>query len=105
MRKNVLFVIDSLNCGGAEKSLVSLLPLLNCEKYDIHLWMLHRGGVFESLVPDNVAIEPEPPYTPFDRLKFRFALMLYSLVYRIKRMKSIKEHGAETLWKCAGWAY
>lgn len=105
MRKNVLFVIDSLNCGGAEKSLVSLLPLLNCEKYDIHLWMLHRGGVFESLVPDNVAIEPEPRYTPFDRLKLRLALMLYSLVYRIKRMKSIKEHGAETLWKCAGWAY
>ena len=34
MKKKVLFMIDSLTCGGAEKSLVSLLPLLNYDKVD-----------------------------------------------------------------------
>ena len=105
MKKTVLFVIDSLNCGGAEKSLVSLLGLLNYEKYDIHLWILHRGGVFESSLPDNVTLEPEPQYTSFNRLKYRLAQVLYSIVYRLKRLVCIKEHGAETLWKCLGWAY
>lgn len=27
MKKKVLFLIDSLTCGGAEKGIVSLLPL------------------------------------------------------------------------------
>ena len=35
MKKKVLFMIDSLTCGGAEKSLVSLLPLLNYDKVDV----------------------------------------------------------------------
>ena len=36
MKKKILFVIDSLVCGGAEKSLVSLLPLLNRNKYELY---------------------------------------------------------------------
>ena len=34
-RERVLFVIESLGCGGAEKSLVSLLSLLDSHKYDL----------------------------------------------------------------------
>lgn len=51
MRKSILFIIDSLTCGGAEKSLVSLLPLLNQEKYELYLWTRSPGGAFASLVP------------------------------------------------------
>ena len=35
MRKSILFVINSLGCGGAEKSLLSLLSLLDYDKYDV----------------------------------------------------------------------
>jgi len=105
MRKKILFVIDSLKCGGAEKSLASLLPLLNRDKYEIHLWMLHRGGEFESLLPEHIIIEPEPIYDSLERIKMRMACMSYSVKYRIKRLLGIQEHGAETLWKCTGWAY
>ena len=56
MKKKILFIIDSLNCGGAEKSLVSLLPLLNQEKYKVYLWMLSATGPFVNLVPQNVEI-------------------------------------------------
>lgn len=105
MKKIILFIIDSLGCGGAEKSLVSLLPLLNRDKYEIHLWMLHRGGEFEALLPEHIIIEPEPLYGLLERIKMRMASLCYSLTYRIKRLLGIHEHGAETFWKCVGWAY
>lgn len=105
MKKRILFVIDSLGCGGAEKSLVSLLPLLNRDKYEIHLWMLHRGGEFEALLPEHIIIEPEPIYGLIERIKKCMASLCYSLTYRIKRLLGIHEHGAETLWKCMRWAF
>lgn len=100
--KKIFFVIDSLGCGGAEKSLVSLLPLLNRDKYEIYLWVLHRGGVFESLLPDNVILEDSPSYTRFEDIKLRIAFLWYSLYSRVLKLLNIKEHGAETLWKCVG---
>lgn len=54
-------MIDSLTCGGAEKSLVSLLPLLNYDKVDVTLMLVGRGGVFESYVPRQVRVIT---YTP-----------------------------------------
>ena len=98
--KSILFVIDSLGCGGAEKSLVSLLPLLNRDKYEIHLWILHQGGVFESLLPNNVIIEDSPSYSIYEGIKLRIAFLWYSLYYRLLKLFNIREHGAETLWKC-----
>ena len=102
--KKVLFVIDSLNCGGAEKSLVSLLSLLDKEKYEIHLEILHRGGAFESLLPSNIIIEDEPKYNVWESILLNFAHILYSFVFRINDILNQREHKAETLWKCLGWA-
>ncbi len=102
MRSKLLFVIDSLGCGGAEKSLVSLLPLLNKEKYEIHLWMIHRGGVFEKLVPGNVIIEKTPASADNNWYKKRLAQLRYSILFRWNSFTKKKEHRAETLWKCTG---
>lgn len=105
MKKKILFVIDSLRCGGAEKSLVSLLPLLNRDKYEIHLWMLCRGGVFEMLLPDNVIIEEEPSYNLYERIWYMICHYRYSLTYRLLEFIGKHEHKAETLWKCMRSAY
>lgn len=105
MKKKVLFIIDSLTCGGAEKSLVSLLPLLNRDKYEISLWMLSPTGAFVSLVPKDVCIVEQPSYTRLEQLQLRIGRLYYSLLIRVMRLLNIKEHGAETLWKCIGWAY
>lgn len=105
MKKKILFVIDSLTCGGAEKSLVSLLPLLNRDKYDISLWMLTPTGPFISLLPKDINIIAQPSYNRWEQLKIRVARLWFSLFIRIIRILKIKEHGAETLWKCIGWAY
>lgn len=104
MRKSILFVIDSLNCGGAEKSLLSLLPLLNREKYAISLWILHRGGILESLIPEGIHILREPKLSSFNSLKLKVAYIVHSIYIRILRCLHIHQHGAESLWKTTGWA-
>lgn len=104
MHKSILFIIDSLTCGGAEKSLVSLLPLLNQEKYELYLWTRSPGGAFASLVPKHVHIVNQPKYTIFEHLKFKLGGILYSIMFRWNKFIGKNEHAAETLWKCQGWA-
>ncbi len=105
MKKKLLFIIDSLTCGGAEKSLVSLLHLLNRDKYDISLWLLSPKGDFLPLVPEHIYLITQPQYSTIEKIKLRLAHILFSMAIRHKRVLKLKEHGAETLWKCAGWAY
>lgn len=102
--KRVLFIIDSLTCGGAEKSLVSLLPLLDREKYELHLWMLSRGGEFESLLPADVIVEHGPRRSKMGKLKSFLGQVMFSFMLRFNRCIGHKEHPAETLWKSKGWA-
>ncbi|UOK56379.1 glycosyltransferase [Bacillus sp. OVS6] len=58
--KNILFVIDSLNSGGAEKSLVSLLNLFDYKKYNVDLLMFSPVGLYLPLLPKEVNILEQP---------------------------------------------
>ncbi|KAB7708177.1 glycosyltransferase [Bacillus aerolatus] len=60
--KKVLFVIDSLNSGGAEKSLVSLLALFNYQKYDVDLLMFSPSGLYLPLLHEKVNLLDVPNY-------------------------------------------
>ena len=42
--KTILFVIDSLHCAGAEKSLITLLSLIDYSKYEVDLQLFGYGG-------------------------------------------------------------
>ena len=101
--KRILFFIESLQCGGAEKSLVSLLPTLDYTQYGVDLLLLKRGGVFEPYVPKQVRIldfrqQAHP-------LVFRFYQTLFSLRLRWNRLIHRPEHAAETRWKTMHRAY
>lgn len=65
MKKKLLFVIDSLICAGAEKSLVSLLNQLDYSKYEIDLQMFSYGGEFEQFLPKEVNLLSPLTYTRF----------------------------------------
>mgnify|MGYP004622860705 FL=1 len=65
MKKKILFVINSMGCGGAEKSLLSLLSLLDYDRYDVTLQMFRRGGMFENLIPAEVKIREDLDYIKF----------------------------------------
>lgn len=60
--KKILFVIDSLNSGGAEKSLLSLLTLFDYEKYQVDILMLSVEGLYLPLLPEQVNIVDVPDY-------------------------------------------
>lgn len=59
-KKKILFVAMSLNIGGAEKSLVNLLNLLDYDSYSVDLLLFQPKGKFLSHLPKQVnAICPE----------------------------------------------
>ena len=54
--KKMLFVIQSLNAGGAEKSLVNLLNMIDYSKYKVDLLVFAENGIFFKQVPNDVKI-------------------------------------------------
>lgn len=116
MRKSILFVINSLGCGGAEKSLLSLLSLLDYDKYDVTLQMFRRGGMFEELLPPEVHVRKELDYTAFcsqsmakQMLSFDLrriaARVRTSLFLRSNAKKGSPLHDAQAYWKYSAAAY
>ena len=82
--KRILFVIDSLNCAGAEKSLISLLNLIDYSKYNVDLQLFGYGGVLESLLPKDVNL-----LSPLDYTKFS-SENLKNLFTEIKDVKTMR---------------
>ena len=65
MKKKLLFVIESLATAGAEKSLVTLLSVLDYSKYEVDLQLFSYGGELERYVPEEVNLLPPLSYTQF----------------------------------------
>lgn len=78
VKKNVIFVIDSLNCAGAEKSIITLLSLLDYSRYDVDLQLFGYGGELEELIPREVNLLEPLEYTKYSTLSVGKAL-LYSI--------------------------
>ena len=99
MKKKILFIIDSLNCGGAERSLISVLNVLPRDKYEISLWCLHREGAFLSLVPKDVKWVSPNRNSFLRSCLLKLGGLLYSLAWRVNRWRGRKIWLAEQLWK------
>lgn len=56
MKKRLLFVMESMKSGGGERSLLSLLQLINYEKYDVDLMLFNQSGLFFDMIPEQVNI-------------------------------------------------
>lgn len=78
--KKLLFVMQSLYNGGAEKSLVNLLNELPENKYEVDLLLFRQEGMFLSQVPKWVRILKTP-----DTLR-----LLYSPLRRAGKYKGMK---------------
>jgi glycosyltransferase involved in cell wall biosynthesis len=97
MKKKLLFVIDSLGSGGAEKSLISLLPLIDYTRYDVDLVIFDRGGVYEKYLPREVNIIDYQLYEKnlLGQIKKVLCHALLSPQLRLNK----KRHGAEIHWR------
>lgn len=55
-RKKILFLIGNLESGGVSKSMVSLLNVIDTQKYDVSLWCGSPSGIFSSLLPKDITV-------------------------------------------------
>lgn len=75
MKKRILFAIPSLQVGGAEKSMVSLLNSFDFNKYEIDLLLLTKSNDLRKNLPKEVnVIFPSEDYFVFSTTLFRAVL-------------------------------
>lgn len=98
-------MIDSLGCGGAERSLVSLLPKLDHNRVQIHLMIVGRGGVFEQYLPDGITITSFPEHAGEIEVFFKASQGFFSLKTRLFNLLSIRRHRAEIYWSVMSASY
>lgn len=48
-----------MNIGGVQKSLLSLLSILDYEQYEVDLLLLQKGGIFTKYIPEQVNVRVE----------------------------------------------
>lgn len=111
MKKKLLFVIESLTLGGAEKSLVTLLNLLDYSKYDVDLLLFAQGGQFQVLLPKEVNLLSVPDYFSYNSIPWTnvgrkikeplkmLAQLRYSVALRVGKHNHIEK--AVLLWQAS----
>lgn len=83
MRKKILFVMPGLYGGGAEKSLINLLNLLDYSNYEVDLLLFKHEGLFLGQVPKEVNVMPIPI-----SLKYSFAPLDKEALKNIEAIKA-----------------
>lgn len=106
MKPKILFVLDSLRIGGAEKSLITLLSLLDYEKYEVDLQLITRTGKFLSYVPQEVNVLPSTAWEEYLALplwkKFFHISQALTRLYTAFKLRTSKYIGREVdvfMWK------
>jgi glycosyltransferase involved in cell wall biosynthesis len=54
--KKILFLDQTLNGGGAERVLCTVMRAIDPDKYEIHLVLITKAGVLAHLIPDYVHV-------------------------------------------------
>ena len=65
MNKKIFFLCHSMNVGGVEKALLSLLSIIPFDQYEVHLGLLHKKGGFLDDVPQQVYVHEIPCYDKY----------------------------------------
>lgn len=112
MKKKILFVINSLGLGGAEKSLTSMLNAMDYSRYEVDLLMFHPGGMFMKLLPESVRVLPQLGFLKSNQFLKRQLMHPVYLTARISATIGLRLnkgesalHPAQCYWKYAGWAF
>ena len=106
MKVKLLFVVDGLGCGGAEKSLVSLLNAIDYSKCDVSLQMIKNTGVFMDYLPKEVVLLPEQEYISSANSIRALIRNPKNLLTRIRTAVSLRVcpsrlHPCQIFWRCA----
>lgn len=103
--------MSDLRCGGAEKSLISLLQTIDYTKYNVDLQLFKAEGLFLNQVHEKVNILPPiDAYKYFDmafskaiktllsdgKFKIMINRIIFSAVFKILKKPSVRE---QNCWK------
>ncbi len=83
MKKKILFVMNNLNCGGAEKALVSLMQNIDYSNYEVDLYLFKHEGLFLKQIPNEVTLLKAPLEYAFFDMPFFKALLLALKIGRL----------------------
>ena len=107
MKKNLLFILPSLSGGGAEKSLITLLSLLDYSRYNVDLFLFRREGLFLSNVPEKVnIIDGGEGYSSFDGEASAYikkcikGLRFFDAVNRAVYSRAVAKGNRTAVWNC-----
>ncbi|OBZ12321.1 glycosyltransferase [Bacillus sp. FJAT-26390] len=75
MKKKLLFVMNNLNCGGAEKSLISLLQTIDYSKHEVDLFLFKHEGMFLKKLPHEVNVLAAPALYPYFDMSIKDAVI------------------------------
>lgn len=114
MKKQLLFVMDSLGIGGGEKSLVTLLSLIDYSKYDVDLQLFSNNGEFVRFLTKEVNLLPLLPYNEFlnkgltkNIFTFKYNWLKARLMYSYKIHQCKLTHSAKAMcfWQTCSRCY
>lgn len=88
-KKKIVFFVESMHCGGAERSLLSLLSNLDPDKYNIDLLVIRKGGEFEKFIPE---------WIKYKSLDLNFSL-IGRVKYKLLSLLNSKTHKAQLFWR------
>ena len=69
MKTKILFMINTMNLGGTEKSLISLLSVISRDKHDVTILMLEKYGELQYFIPKWVKVEYLNGYSSIKNIK------------------------------------
>nr|WP_276562915.1 glycosyltransferase [Paenibacillus anseongense] len=67
--------MNNLNCGGAEKALISLLDTIDYTMYDVDLLLMKHEGLFLNKIPSSVNLLEEPTEYKYFDMSVKLALV------------------------------
>lgn len=88
-KKKIVFFVESMHCGGAERSLLSLLNNLDPDKYNIDLLVIRKGGEFEKFIPE---------WIKYKSLNLNLSL-IGRIKYKLLSLLNSKTHKAQLFWR------
>lgn len=88
MKYKILIAAQSLEIGGAERSLVSLLNSFDYSKIDVHLFLCRHIGEFMQYIPPEVKLLPEDQNASMLARPFRLLLKRHRFRMMIGRAYS-----------------
>ena len=94
--KKIAFVLNSMNMGGTEKALLSMLNAMDLLENKVTIYLLAKKGELLSEIPNNVIVKEIKGY---EKIKY----YIHENIYKVIQKEILKGHVKNAI--CLGIAY